>query len=228
MKNFILLFTVFTSMITLSSCKKDDKPDPTSLELIVKDNRGNVISGALVELYATKDDWINETNQIGETQFTNEKGIVKFSDLMNLKYYFYVESDCFNNVNGLISTPSNLTVNTNNVSNVILSATGTLKFTSTSNNPYRVYVNGAFVFDMNGGATRYLSYMPTGSYSLRVLQLSGYFISPTDESYTGILNCGNTLHFFYPQSKGDLISTSEIENKEIKKIRRYSSVPEMN
>jgi len=40
--------------------------------------------------------------------------------------------------------------------------------------------------------------MPTGSYSIRVLQLSGYVFTPTDQTYTGTLSCGQTMTTTFP------------------------------
>src|SRR5690606_37544384 len=151
------------------------------------DDLGNTITGASVKLYSSQTDWSNGTNQVGTTQFSDASGKVKFSDLSSIKYYWLAEKDCKNNVNGGVTTTSALTANVNNTVNVILSSTGTLKFVSTSSNPYRIYINGTAAFDMNGGTTQYKYYMPTGSYSIRVLQLSGYVFTPTDQTYTGTL-----------------------------------------
>jgi hypothetical protein len=199
MKKIILLLTVFVSVAILNSCTKDDvQPTPTSLELTLKDELGNIVSGASVKLYSSQTDWSNGTNQVGATQFSDVSGKVSFSDLSSIKYYWDAEMDCKNNVNGGITTTSALTANVNNTANIILSSTGTLKFINTSSNPYRVYVNGTEVFDMNGGTTQYQNYMPTGSYSVRILQLSGYVFSPTDETYSGTIGCGQTMTTTFP------------------------------
>ncbi|SRR5450759_1993260 len=196
MKKNILILMAFIGLAILSSCKKE--PTPTSLELTLKDDLGNSVSGASVKLYSSQTDWNNDLNQVGTTQFSDASGKVKFSDLSNINYYWFAEKDCKNNVNGAVTTTSALTANVNNPLNVILSSTGILKFVSTSSNPYRIFINGTATFDMNGGTTQYEYYMPTGSYSLRVLQLSGYVISPTDITYNGTLNCGSTLIITFP------------------------------
>lgn len=206
MKKIIILTFAIVGLTTIYSCKKD-KNDPkpnsnnsnsTSLELSLKDELGNIVSGASVKLYSSETDWKNSTNQVGTTQFSDASGKVKFNNLSNIKYYWFAEKDCKNNVNGAITTTSPLTSNVNNTVNAILSSTGTLKFVSTSSNPYRVFINGTAVFDMNGGTTQYKYYMPTGSYSLRVLQLSGYVLYPTDKTYNGTLTCGQTLTTTFP------------------------------
>jgi len=196
MKKTILILMAVIGLTVLSYCKKE--PAPTSLELVLKDDLGNIVPGASVELYSSETDWNAGTNQIGTTLTSDASGKVKFTNVSNIKYYWFAEKDCKNNVNGAITSASPLTANTTNSINVILTGTGTLKFISTSPNPYRIYINGIVAFDMNGGTTKYQYYTPTGSYSLRVLQLSGYAISPTDKTYTGTLTCGSTLVTTFP------------------------------
>lgn len=198
MKNVLFLIIAFIGFMTINSCEKNDvKLTPTSLEVTLKDNLGNIISGASVKLYSSLTDWSNGTNEVGTIQFSDASGKVKFNDLSNIKYYWFAEKDCQNNVNGGKTTTSALTANINNTFDVILSSTGTLKFVNTSSNPYRVYINGT-AFDMNGGITQFKYYMPIGSYSIRVLQLSGYIIYPTDITYTGTLGCGQIFTTTFP------------------------------
>jgi hypothetical protein len=91
-----------------------------------------------------------------------------------------------------------LTENFNNTSTTVISSTGTLAFVNNSTNPYAVYINGTYEFDAAGGETSHSNYRPTGSYSIRVLQESGYLIYPTDQTYTGTLECGQTLTTTFP------------------------------
>lgn len=171
---------------------------PTTLEITLKDELANLLTGVSVKLYPSQDDWINGTNQVGTTLTSDASGKVKFSSLSALKYYWLAEKDCKNNVNGGITTVSALTVNTNNTVEVILTGTGTLKFTNTSSNPYRIYINGVSTYDLPGGLVLYKYYKPTGAYTLRVLQLSGYALYPTDLTYNGTLTCGSTLSTTFP------------------------------
>ena len=174
------------------------QPQPTTLEITLKDELANLLTGVSVKLYPSQDDWINGTNQVGTTLTSDASGKVKFSSLSALKYYWFAEKDCKNNVNGGITTVSALTVNTNNTVEVILTGTGTLKFTNTSSNPYRIYINGVSTYDLPGGLVLYKYYKPTGAYTLRVLQLSGYALYPTDLTYSGTLACGSTLSTTFP------------------------------
>ncbi|HPY82149.1 MAG: hypothetical protein M0R02_01275 [Bacteroidales bacterium] len=203
MKKHIVFLTVIVGLLVFNSCKKEnDSVSPltnsTSLELTIKNNIGNSISGASVKLYASGIDRSNKTNQVGTTQFSDASGKVVFNELSNIKYYFLVEKDCQNNINGGVTTTSALIANKTTVLDIILSETGTLKFVNTSSNPYRVYINGSVAFDMNGGTTKYENYMSTGFYSIRVLQLSGYLFTATDKTYTGTLGCGQTMTVTFP------------------------------
>jgi hypothetical protein len=188
---------IIAGLLTFSACSKEETPS-TGIELSLTDNLGNVVSGASVKLFSSQTDWKNKTNQIGATQTSDASGKVRFKDLSNIKYYWFAEKDCQNNANGTATTLDPITANKITSLTVPLSSTGTLKFVSTSNNPYRIFINGTAMFDMNGGTTKYYYYAPVGNYSLRVLQLSGYLISPTDKSYTGNVGCGQTLSTTFP------------------------------
>ena len=196
MKKSTLILMIFICLAVLISCVKDIPP--TSLELAIVDNSGNVVSGAAVRLYSSQADWNDDTNQIGATGYSDASGTVVFTDLSNIKYYWYVEKDCKNNANGTITTASALPAEVNNLVNVVISGTGTLKFISNSSYPYSVYINGTYAFDMNGGTTHYEDFRATGYYTIRVLQVSGYISYPTDETFTGTLGCGATLTTIFP------------------------------
>jgi PKD repeat protein len=174
------------------------QPQPTSLEITLKDDLANIVSGATVKLYPSQNDWLNSTNQVGTTLTSDASGKVKFSSLSASKYYWLAEKDCKNNVNGGTTTVSALTGNVNNTVEVILTSTGTLKFTNTSSNPYRIYINGVSTSDLPGGSILYKYYKPIGAYTLRVLQISGYALYPTDLTYSGTLACGSTLSTTFP------------------------------
>lgn len=201
MKKFNVLLFVVIGILMLNSCKKKEeevKPDPTRLQITVRDELGNVIPGSTVKLYTSQTDWEKQTNQVGSTQFSDATGNVTFSDLSAIKYYFFAEKDCKNNFHGGAVTTTPLAANITTTVNAVLSNTGTLSFQNTSTNPYKVFVNGVEQFDMSGKTTSALGYVKTGSYSVRVLQISGYAISPTDETYTGTVGCGQTLQVIFP------------------------------
>lgn len=212
MRTTLFLFCALVCASLFQSCSKDEDlsngPNSsngnnnnnggTSLELTVKDHLGNVVSGATVKLYTSETNWANQTNQVGNTLYTNASGKVKFQNLTNIQYYWFAEKDCLNNFNGAITTTTPLQANATTTLDVILSQTGSLRLNNTSSNPYRIYINGTARFDMDGGTTRTINYVPTGSYSIRVLQLSGYLFTPTDQTYTGNVGCGQTLTTTFP------------------------------
>jgi hypothetical protein len=77
---------------------------PTSLNIKVIDFVGNIVEGAAVRLFHTEDDYRNETNQIGEIQYTDKKGKTTFKNLETRIYFLYVTKDDMNNVGGGVQT----------------------------------------------------------------------------------------------------------------------------
>jgi hypothetical protein len=190
---FTLTLLLFSTIFI--SCKKEETN--TELELTVRDNLGNNISNALVSLYPSETDLINRTNAI-TSKFTDSNGKVLFSDLTSMKYYWFAESGCQNNFNSSVTTITSIPANTRTSLNTIISGTGTLRFVNTSANPYKIFINGTYKFDVLGGQSKNLNYSSSGSYNLRVLQISGYLLYPTDQTYSGILYCGSTLTTTFP------------------------------
>lgn len=197
MKNLILISISLVLCMMFTAC--DLEENDSSIELIVKDNLGNPVQGASVKLYLEYSDLQAGIDQIGSTQFTDVNGKAVFTGLSPVKYYWFAEKECLNNYNGAVTTAESLTEGVKNIVNCIVSQTGTIKMVSTSTNPYKVYFNGSYVFDIAGGQTIYSFYKPTGSYSIRVLQISGYLIYPTDETYSTTLSCGETVTVTFPQ-----------------------------
>jgi hypothetical protein len=200
MKNLNLFGMALVLIVSILSCKKDNPaptPQPTSLEITVVDNVGNIISGAVVKIYKSYDDWNSQLNVIS-SQTTDIFGKVSFTYLNPTKYFWLASKDCLNNINESNTTTTNLTSNVINKVNCMLSSTGTLVFTNNSSNPYQVYINGtlSFVADPNTMYTK--NYEPAVAYVIRVLQVSGYLVSPTDLTYNGTLTCGSKLTTTFP------------------------------
>ncbi len=171
---------------------------PTELKITVLDVSTNVVAGAQVKLFATLSDWQNGTNQVGSTLTSNSSGVVMFTNLQPSKYYWAISKSCQNNYNTTYTTTGSLTANTVNTVNSQVISTGTLVFTNTSSNPYKVELNGNVLYSsMTGGTSNIYSYAPTGNYTIKVTQLSG-FIIPTIKTYTGTLSCGSTLTTTFP------------------------------
>lgn len=189
-----LLYLAF-SVTLFFGCSKPQ----TTLRLTLIDELGNPISGASVKLFASNTDYKNRSNQVGATVFSNSSGQATFEGLTGIQYFWYAEKDCRNNSKGAITTTAPITEGKNNtVDNIILNPYGNLSLTSTSSNPYKIFINGTYQFDMNGGATVTLTNLPVGAISVRVLQISGYIISPTDKTYNGTIGCSQTLQVTFP------------------------------
>jgi hypothetical protein len=201
-KNKLIILLFIAVLIHGCSSKKDDPAplvlDPTTLELTVLNGTGNIVSGATVQLFSNENDWKNGTNQIGSDQISDANGKVKFTNLATIKYYFWGYKGCSNNYNGGVALVNPLTANVKNTVNLVITETSTLKFVNNSNNPYRIYINGTTKFDMDGNTNRTVFNLPTGDYTLRYLQLSGYLVSATDETLSTTLNCNEITTLTYP------------------------------
>ena len=74
-------------------------PFKTSLTLTVRDEVGNLVEGASVKLFETKDDYLKEVNVAAETM-TDAKGIAKFKGLKPIAYYIIVRKGDKDNAGG--------------------------------------------------------------------------------------------------------------------------------
>ena len=59
----------------------------TSLEIRILNRLGNTVPGVEVRIYNNQDDYTAGKNQIGASQYTDEKGKVLFKDLKAIPYY---------------------------------------------------------------------------------------------------------------------------------------------
>lgn len=184
---------------TISSCKKETIAlKDTTLEITVSDDLGNKISGATVVLYATQVDFNVLTNPIG-TILTDAKGVATFKKLSAIQYYLSATKDCKNNMNEVSALASPIPINMDTKVGIVISSTGSLKFINTSTNPYDVYINSVLTFSHFAGATTVtIPYKATGIYTIRVVQISGYLLFPTDNTYTSTLTCGSTVTTTFP------------------------------
>ena len=71
----------------------------TTLHLTVRDEVGNTVEGATVQLFETEEDYTNEKNVAIEGT-TDAKGIVKFKELKAMSYYVIVRKDDKDNSGG--------------------------------------------------------------------------------------------------------------------------------
>lgn len=75
---------------------------------------------------------------------------------------------------------------------------GTLIFKNTSLNPYQVFVNGKSVIGMQPGQTTQSLPYNAGAVSIKVLQLEGYILYPTEKTFLGTLKVGGSLMTTFP------------------------------
>jgi hypothetical protein len=71
----------------------------TSLNITVRDELGNIVEGATVQLFETEDDYLKEKNVAAEAS-SDKNGIVKLKDLKAMAYYVIVRKDDKDNSGG--------------------------------------------------------------------------------------------------------------------------------
>lgn len=105
---FLVLIIISCQTVPSASVPEADSSPiqilKTSLEVTVRDNLGNVVEDAQVQLFNTKEDYQQETNQIQGLKTTDGKGRVKFTDLDAKEYYVNVEKGEMNNYGAGIKT----------------------------------------------------------------------------------------------------------------------------
>jgi hypothetical protein len=105
MKRIIIsILLAIPLMMAFSGQRENSELLPTSLNVKVLDYLGNIVEGAAVRLFHTEEDYRNETNQVGETQYTDKKGKTSFKNLESRIYFLYVTKDDLNNVGGGVQT----------------------------------------------------------------------------------------------------------------------------
>jgi hypothetical protein len=71
----------------------------TTLHITVRDELGNIVEGASVQLFETEDDYLKEQNVVAEST-TDKYGIAKLKDLKAIAYYVIVRKDDKDNSGG--------------------------------------------------------------------------------------------------------------------------------
>jgi Prealbumin-like fold domain len=201
----LLAITCFSACSKSNDNSKDantqasasESPHATALQLTITDTTGNKIAGVTVELYANATDWGNKTNAL-KTGVTDENGIVKFDSLAPLNYYWFASLDCRNNQTGTYSTAQPLIENLTTAVTTKLYEKGSIVFVNGSADPYSIYVNGILVGTQDGNTTDTIASIPTGNYTVRVLQKTGYSGAPIDETFTSSITCGSTYTVLFP------------------------------
>ena len=176
--------------------------NPTQLKFQVINTSGTPQVGATVTLYNNVTDYNNKTNPV-LSSITDASGYFLGSRLPSVAYYYRITNGCLDNY-GSSSTnriSTALTLHTLNSYNaIVINGKGSIYLTSTSTNPYEVWVDGNVQYSsMAGGSTHTINEVPLGSHTVRVLQLSGnYVFPPTDETFTVNITCGNTSNVTFP------------------------------
>jgi len=101
MNVFLITFLFFALTI---SCKKTEyvKMKP-QLKIIVNDASNKPVANASVDLYKSMADFQNHTSPIVSST-TDANGLVLFSDLEEINYYFFVEANEKSNYFGISAT----------------------------------------------------------------------------------------------------------------------------
>ena len=71
----------------------------TTLHITVRDELGNIVEGANVQLFETEDDYLKEANVAAEIA-SDKYGIAKFKNLKPIAYYVIVRQDDKDNSGG--------------------------------------------------------------------------------------------------------------------------------
>lgn len=98
MKKNSLLIPVFSLLLlAFFSFNAPEQLFKTSLRLTILNELGNPVEGATVNLYHNQEDYRQEENPAAETQTTDNKGRVKFTDLEPKVYFVDAEKDDMTN-----------------------------------------------------------------------------------------------------------------------------------
>lgn len=185
-------------------CSKEDNNavltlPPTTLKIIVNDDSGSPVSQAQVKVFGSQSDY-NNNLQLFATQLTNNQGEASFSPVNTYNtYYWRVTKDCKTSVFDTNNNHNNLFLLSDavNTYSTTISDKGILIFTNNSSYPYNVYVNDQILITMDGNSTKSY-YYPPANYSIKVVQQSGYFFSPTIKTYNVTLSCNSILTTSFP------------------------------
>ncbi|HNP94543.1 MAG TPA: SpaA isopeptide-forming pilin-related protein [Cyclobacteriaceae bacterium] len=93
----LLILPLFLVLIT--TINSEAQIFNTSLTLTVRDELGNTVEGATVQLYNSEADYLAETNVFVEG-VTDKKGVVKFKKLEGKSYYVLARKGDINNAGG--------------------------------------------------------------------------------------------------------------------------------
>lgn len=95
MKSTVKIFSFITLLVIASAFQLIK----TSLNITVRDELGNTVEGATVQLFEKEEDYTQETNAVA-TGVTDKKGFVKIKELKAIPYYIIVRKGDKDNSGG--------------------------------------------------------------------------------------------------------------------------------
>ena len=190
MKKFYYVFIALTILGFSCTKSNNNSTAPTILSFHCIDGSGNATQGIAVTLYNNSTDWQNNAN-VAYSGTTDASGNVSFSGVNAQQYYFWCidKSNCLLNW-GAQKTNGSITANETNSLSVVETGYGNLSITNTSNgkNPYEIKLYGqVLVLSLPYGQT-VSETLPLGNCTVEAIQLSGYVITPTDNTYTVMIS----------------------------------------
>jgi hypothetical protein len=94
------IFTVLILFVTvLSFANPPVQLLNTSLTITVRDDLGNLVSGAEIRLFETEEDYLKEKN-VAFSGISDNKGLVKLKKLKPISYYLIARKDDKDNAGG--------------------------------------------------------------------------------------------------------------------------------
>ena len=99
MKASFKIFSVFFLALTFLMVSSGFQIIKTQLSVTVRDELGNTVEGASVQLYENEDDYAAEKN-VAAQGVTDAKGVLKMKELKAISYYAIVRKDDKDNVGG--------------------------------------------------------------------------------------------------------------------------------
>jgi hypothetical protein len=94
-----LLSAVFATAIIFLFVSSGFQLIKTSLNVTVRDETGNTVEGATVQLFEKEEDYTAEKNVVAQG-VTDKKGYVKIKDLKSMTYFVIVRKDDKDNSGG--------------------------------------------------------------------------------------------------------------------------------
>jgi hypothetical protein len=101
---FSFLALIGIGLITSNLSSTPNQILKTRLQIIVRNDLGNIVAGAKVQLYGTKADYDASKNPVTDIKLTNDKGSINFDELEKKVYYVNVEKGSANNFNAGVQT----------------------------------------------------------------------------------------------------------------------------